>query len=294
MPRKSSTPPPPPERLRLTKPRTEAEQLIQKQITAAGEELIRSLEETPTSLEALITKRQLWSDYTIELLKVLFTTDELSERFQGYGFGGTWDSDPQKHFKNLIDDITERLQNLRSLRARLELIEEISAPTKMIPVPLPLDRHTGESKPQSHDVFVVHGRDESSKQAVARFLEKLGLHPIILHEQPDKGQTIIQKFEDHSDVGFAVVLLTADDEGRLRGSHDDLRFRARQNVILELGYFLGRLGRSQVCALKADGVEEPSDFHGVLYVPMDSGDGWKVRLAKELKAAGFDIDMNRI
>ena len=136
----------------------------------------------------------------------------------------------------------------------------------------------------------VHGRDDAAKLAVARYLEKLELHPIILHEQADRGRTIIQKFEDHSDVGFAVVLLTPDDDGALHG--DPLRQRARQNVVFELGYFRGKLGRERVCALKADGVEEPSDLHGVLYVPLDARGAWKLTLARELKAANIDVDLN--
>lgn len=127
---------------------------------------------------------------------------------------------------------------------------------------------------------------------MARFLEQLGLKPIILHEQPDKGRTIIEKFEAHANVGFAVVLLTPDDDGGLAGS-GSLAPRARQNVILELGYFIGKLGRSRVCALKAPVVEEPSDMTGVLYVPLDVYGNWKIQLARELKAAMIDVDLNR-
>jgi predicted nucleotide-binding protein len=144
----------------------------------------------------------------------------------------------------------------------------------------------------SREVFIVHGRDDAMKQAVARFIEKLELKPVILHEQADKGRTLIEKFEDHSAVGFAIVLLTPDDEGGLRGS-GDLHLRARPNVILELGFFVARLGRHRVCALKAEGVEVPSDLHGLLYVQFDTGGAWKLTLARELKAAGVDVDMNK-
>jgi predicted nucleotide-binding protein len=139
-------------------------------------------------------------------------------------------------------------------------------------------------------VFIVHGHDEGAKQAVARFLERLKLRPVILHEEADRGRTIIEKFQDHSVVGFAVILLTPDDEGRLLGG--ELKPRARQNVIMELGYFIGTLGRSRVCALKVGSVEEPSDLHGVLYVPFDEKGAWKLRLATELKACGIEVDMN--
>ena len=141
-------------------------------------------------------------------------------------------------------------------------------------------------------VFLVHGHDNEAKEKVARFLEKLNLNITILHEQPNLGRTIIEKFEDHSGVGYAVVLLTGDDVGNSKEQKDNLKPRARQNVIYELGFFMGKLGRTHVCALKTDGVEEPSDLSGVLYIPLDSGGAWKLRLAGEIKAAGIGIDLN--
>ena len=143
------------------------------------------------------------------------------------------------------------------------------------------------------DIFIVHGHDGSAKQTVARFIEKLKLRPIILHEQPNKGRTIIEKFEDHADVGFAVVLMTPDDVGALAEEKDKLNPRARQNVILELGFFLGKLGRKHVCALYKENVEMPSDYKGVLFIPMDKNNGWQLSLAKEIKAAGISIDLNK-
>ena len=101
----------------------------------------------------------------------------------------------------------------------------------------------------TNQVFVIHGHDESARESVARFLEKLELEPIILHEQPNKGRTIIEKFEDYADVRFAVVLLTPDDVGAVKDRADDLRPRARQNVVFEFGFFIGKLGRERVCAL---------------------------------------------
>ncbi len=141
-------------------------------------------------------------------------------------------------------------------------------------------------------IFVVHGHDESVRETVARFLEKSELTPIILHEQPNQGRTLIEKFEEYADVGFAVVLLTPDDLGALVGNADELKPRARQNVILELGFFLGKLGRERVCALVKGDVETPSDYDGVVYISLDDAEGWKMRLVKELKTAGFDVDAN--
>jgi predicted nucleotide-binding protein len=146
---------------------------------------------------------------------------------------------------------------------------------------------------ESRKVFLVHGHAEVVKQTVARFLEKLNLEVVILHEQPNKGRTVIEKFEQHSDVGFAVVLMTPDDIGGPASDPSKNKTRARQNVILELGYFFSKLGRERVCAIYVDGVEIPSDIHGILYLPYDDAGAWRLILAKEIKAAGIEVDLNR-
>lgn len=145
----------------------------------------------------------------------------------------------------------------------------------------------------SKRVFVVHGHDAEMRETVARFLSRLDLEPIILHEQANKGRTVIEKVEANSDVGFAVILLTPDDEGRRVGDID-LELRARQNVLLELGYFLARLGRDRVCALRRGNVTIPSDFAGVVWETFDANEGWKVRLCKELQAAGYKIEWEKL
>ncbi len=146
---------------------------------------------------------------------------------------------------------------------------------------------------ESREVFVIHGHDHGRKEAVARLLSKLGLEPIILHEQTNQGRTIMEKFEDQSSsVGFAIAIFSADDVGGSAKALEQLQPRARQNVILEFGYFIGRLTRKRVCALVEKGVEIPSDYSGVLYIPMDDSDHWKVLLAKELRSDGFEFDAN--
>jgi hypothetical protein len=150
---------------------------------------------------------------------------------------------------------------------------------------------------QSTQVFLVHGHDDGMKQHVARTLSKLELEPIILHEKPNQGRTIIEKFTDYSNVSFAVVLLSPDDIGGSRNTAPtDLKSRARQNVILELGYFLGRLGRARVVALyrQAEDFEMPSDYSGVLFVPYDDAGRWQFDLLKELKSCGYAVDANKL
>lgn len=148
--------------------------------------------------------------------------------------------------------------------------------------------------PGSNKVFIVHGHDEAALHNLARFLEKLGLEAIILKEQPNQGRTIIEKFEHSAkEVGYAVVLLTPDDVGGAV-AHAEPTLRGRQNVIFELGYFAGALGRGRVCLLRKGEVEIPSDLYGVVYTEMDATEGWKGRLVQELKAAKLEFDANRM
>ena len=146
-----------------------------------------------------------------------------------------------------------------------------------------------------NSVFLVHGHDEATKEKVARFLERIGLEVIILHEQVNQGMTIIEKFEEYAaQANFAIVLFTPDDVGHPLGAEERKQPRARQNVVLEMGYFVGRLKRERVCVLYKGGVELPSDILGVVYNAMDDADGWKLSVAKELKAAGYSVDLNKI
>jgi predicted nucleotide-binding protein len=145
----------------------------------------------------------------------------------------------------------------------------------------------------SKEVFIVHGRDDAAKTAVARLVERAGLEAVILHERPNGGRTIIQKFEDHGNAaGFAIVILTPDDVGGLNES--TLQPRARQNVIGEMFWFAGRLGRERVCALKKGLLELPTDFAGVGYVDMDDSGAWKSEVLRELQHAGYmDLDWQK-
>lgn len=177
---------------------------------------------------------------------------------------------------------------LGCLQAALEIAKKAKAET-----PTEATRAVKKKVPSSK-VFIVHGHDEATREATARFIEKLGLTPVILHEQPSKGRTIIEKFEDYADVGFAIILLTPDDVGAACENPKDLLPRARQNVIFELGYFIGALGRERVVALYKKDVEIPSDYQGVVFIPFDEPGSWKLPLAKELKTAGMDIDLNKV
>jgi len=140
-------------------------------------------------------------------------------------------------------------------------------------------------------VFVVHGRDNEAKQEVSRFIEKIGLEAIILHEQASSGMTIIEKIERYSnDADFALVLYTSCDQGRgIHESNKSLNNRARQNVVFEHGYLMSKLGRENVCSLVKGDIETPNDISGVVYVTFDQYGAWKNEVAKELKACGYVI-----
>jgi predicted nucleotide-binding protein len=200
----------------------------------------------------------------------------------------------QELVKEWRDQILEKRNRLVSIIERLDLIDEVPN--------LAQPQASASRRPQfpsslNRKVFLVHGQDEEAKAVVARFITSCDLEPVILHEQANGGRTIIEKFEKESDVGFVVVLLTPDDVGGLRKgmelASDNLQARARQNVVLELGYFAGRLGRERVAALKKGDLELPSDIAGVVWTPMDPADAWKLSLARELRAAGYEFDIGK-
>lgn len=151
-----------------------------------------------------------------------------------------------------------------------------------------------KSGKKPHQVFIVHGRQEAAKVSAARFVEKLGFEAIILHEKASAGRTIIEKIEHYTDVGFAIILYTPDDVGDIKSENIKLKMRARQNVVFEHGYLIGKLGRSNVSALVEGDVELPNDISGVVYVTLDASAAWQLQLAKEMKQCGYDIDMNKL
>ncbi len=137
-------------------------------------------------------------------------------------------------------------------------------------------------------VFIVHGHDEITKLEMCEFITDLGLEPVILHMQASSGRTIIEKIEHYTDVGFAIVLYTPCDLGSKAGSLTS-NYRARQNVVFEHGFLMGKLGRSRVVAVVKDQVEIPNDISGIVYITMDESDGWKDDLKKEMRNIGYQV-----
>jgi predicted nucleotide-binding protein len=225
----------------------------------------------------------IWDDYNKAYLRRAFSTPQISRDYEsnlgctGGTVNGYW-----QQVRSLIQ--TQR-QKLRSIQARLELIELTGDEA-----PVNLNR---EPKQFGDDIFIVHGHDGAMKAEVEKFVERcVNATPIILHDKPDKGRTIIEKFESHAgDARFAIVLLTGDDQGKEK-STEVLSLRARQNVVFEHGFFIGMLGRENVLALYADDIELPSDLSGVLYKPISGN--WHTELATELRAAGFTVDLTKL
>jgi hypothetical protein len=230
-----------------------------------------------------------WGAYTKTALQTICVDDALVKEFQGstggVGFVSLGPVPLGEQLREWLDDLVRELDSLRSMVERLELFEVVSDETEV----------PGRSEELSARVFIVHGRQRDSADVVGRFLGKLGLEPVILDEQANEGRTILEKLEANTeDVGFAVVLLQADDHGRGPDQEEwpaDPN-RARQNVILELGFFVGKIGRARVAALVEPAVEQPSDILGLAYIAFD--DSWQLRLARELKQAYPDLDLNRV
>lgn len=187
----------------------------------------------------------------------------------------------QDHWPGSAPDITQDLKNwIKTRISRLKIMMLDGKNQKEI---------------LSNKIFIVHGHNNELKYNVARTVEQLGLEAIILHEQSNDGKTIIEKFEINSNVGFAIVLLTSDDIGKSQQITDSVyKERARQNVVFELGYFLGKLGRNRVFSLYTPNVELPSDIQGLLYTPVDNNGAWKMQLVKELKALGYNVSSDSI
>lgn len=206
-------------------------------------------------------------------------------------YEGGWEIRPDRRVRryrdvvNIADYWDRRVTAMQPITVKQALTEEARPPT-----------YPGPTDATDAPIFVVHGRDEARKYDVVRVLERTTGSPVIvLHEQPNRGATLLEKLERHgAAAGYAVVLLTADDEGRIRGGTDRLEPRGRQNVILELGLFLGGLGRSRVAVLVDPTVERPSDLDGLVYIALDEARAWRVELLRELEAVGINVDWQRL
>jgi len=250
-----------------------------------GRMMVASTVKDDGELNRIRQQGERWSTYNQTMLEKMFDTDAiLKEYLHANNRPRRLSLKPslEELTYAAFDMISSEVNHLLSVQERLILFQP--------------NQHRKEAMTtrSTTKVFIVHGHDDLLKTSVARLVEKLNLESVILHEQRNKGKTIIEKFEVNADVGFAIVLLTPDDMGYKASTPDRTEYRARQNVVLELGYFFGKLGRERVCALVKGDIEKPSDIDGIVYVVVDSHDAWKTEIAKEMKAAGMSVDLNHL
>jgi len=277
----------------LVTPRHEAEQKLIQQIDK-GREILEMPINDPDELDKTGAKYKKWDMYNDTLLKHIVDTDDLYDEYQidvrGLSYDGKLPHEEPENFRFFLDsyrfhaEVQAKLTCLEAILEKLGLIPESST---SIPAQAQF------ATPISNKVFVVHGHDERARKSVAGLLRKLKLIPIVLQDQVTKGKTIIESLEDHSDVAFAVVILTPDDQAASYGTIAGFyKPQARQNVIFEWGYFVAKLGRSHVCALVKGKTEIPSDLSGVLFHKLDDNGVWENSLIREMKAANVPLDLD--
>jgi predicted nucleotide-binding protein len=261
----------------LLLPRADAQQKIAERIDS-GQALLNEPIQGEADLTRLRRDRDRWHSYNLELLRRMFDTDgpltEYNPKRGGIIFA------PETLYQQIESfhrSVETNLNRLRSIVEKLELYEEASSVT---PTPA-----AESDSPSGRDVFIVHGH-AGREYEVAHVVHDMGLKSVILKEEINRGSpTLIEKLEREAKrSGYAIVIFTPDDLGRSVKEKDE-KPRTRQNVILELGFFIAKLGRDKVTILHDPTVEVPSDFGGVTYYPLDEAGGWKSRIQAELEAA---------
>lgn len=271
-----------PEKVLLTKPKQVLENELNEEIKV-GTELLERKVSTVEELESLQTEYVDWKNYCSELLKYAFNTTENEYAFrfsklnQMAGF-----ADSMKRGIDTNHPSYKLKMHKTKVSTCLNFLKRFVKSIKVIPTAELIETYHSSKGEFTNKGFIVHGHDDALKYEVARFLEKdLKKGAIILHEQANRGKTVIEKFETYSKVDFAIALWTNDDLGKVKNS-DDLKPRARQNVIFETGFFLGKIGRENVIILHESGIEIPSDYSGVVYIAIEGN--WKESLRTEIDA----------
>jgi predicted nucleotide-binding protein len=275
--------------------RDEAKSKLQERIQK-GLEIKQIQIDSNEMLESVQNEHSKWNSFNHELLKRIFTTEELAEEYSWWSrisFLETREPSLGKKIADLHGDVNEKIHRIESIMERLELFPLSKTTTSSEQMQATA---VTSSNARSKKIFVVHGHDETAKASLEVFLHEIGLEPIVLHRQADEGLTIIEKFEKHSDVGYAFILLTPDEIAYLRDDENkpDIErrkeARARPNVIFEFGYFVGKLGRSRVCCLYTGEVSLPSDVNGMIYKKFNTSiEEVAYGITKDLKASGYEI-----
>lgn len=280
---------PEPIRTALIIPLLKFQEILSKQIEQ-GKQINSKGFKTVQDLEAREREFSIWDEYNLEFLKSSFNNpfNEYHHSYENTAFmsgiddviRGANPSDPRYRAKHFPARLTSKIDALENLLAKSDLLHsEIEASI----------HKTQTSFIMNDTIMIIHGHDEEMKRNVQLFITRAGINEIVLHEQLDRGRTIIEKLEEESSkVTYAIALLSPDD------ILSDGTMRARQNVILEIGYFLGKLGRERVKLLKKGKVEIPSDLQGILFEEYDSSGAWKIKISKELHHLGFSIDLSEV
>jgi predicted nucleotide-binding protein len=238
-----------------------------------------------------------WNDFNVALLKQLFTTEDIASEYKAFSGVPVILMGYSETFAQTVQDLRKRIDG------RVHRLDSIIERIKLFPVTgvagqsnLSISAPRSADLTESNKVFVVHGRDDAAKANLEAFLHEIGLEPVVLHRQADEGLTVIEKFEKHSDVRYAFILLTPDEVAYLvsesgRADADrDKELRARPNVIFEWGYFVGKLGRPRVCCISTGDVIVPSDMNGLVTKRYRSSvDEVAYNIIKDLKAAGYKL-----
>ena len=277
------------ERTALIIPKEEFKSQLIEQISQGKQFGVKNITTEEQLLD--IEKRfDLWNSYNFELLKSSFN-NPINEYRNSYNSSGQMigvsdvmrgvnTRHPQYRLKTLIETVDSKITELESLLAKVNLMHsEVETNRTAITIQ--------EAAIASNDtVFIIHGHDDAMKKAVQLFLTRANLKDIVLHEQPDKNRTVIEKLiEEGNSAAYVIALLSPDD------TQEDGTVRARQNVVLEIGYFIGRLGREKVRLLRKGEVVIPSDLQGILFENYDNEGAWRIKLLKEMQAAGLPIDL---
>lgn len=288
---KRTSNPPSQRAMELLVTREEAKQRLQDRIDK-GMELKSQQVNTREAFEELSNAYSKWNSFNSELLRRLFTTEEAAKEYDFWGVmvASMYEPSLAEKIAEIYKDIDKKIHRIDSIIERLELIPLSSSVTQS-------EQLTATtSQPKSKKVFVVHGHDDVAKTSLEVFLHEIGLEPVVLHRQADQGLTVIEKFEKHSDVGYAFILLTPDEVAYLASEapkpevERKTELRARPNVIFEFGYFVGKLGRSKVCCLYTGGVTLPSDVSGMIYKRYEkSVEEVAYSVIKDLKASGYGV-----
>lgn len=277
--------------MELVVTRDEAKQRLQDRIDK-GMELKSKQANTPETYTELSNAYSKWDSFNSELLRRIFTTDEAAKEYDFWGVmvASMSESSLGEKIADVYKDIDKKIHRLDSLIERLELIPLSKQVAQTSPLP------ESSSQPKTQKVFVVHGHDEVAKTSLEVFLHEIGLEPVVLHRQADEGMTVIEKFEKHSDVGYAFILLTPDEAAYLAAEQSKpeaerkTELRARPNVIFEFGYFVGKLGCSRVCCLYTGNVSLPSDVSGMIYKRYETSvEEVAYSVIKDLKASGYVV-----